>query len=102
MADINLPILSAALAEGLFDKPLTENQLICLHWSIGRVDSLLNYIEAQGANGASIEQISHHMDIHENTAKIYLRWMHKAGLIDRTVGHGNKYQHAVYFVLEST
>lgn len=98
MADINLPILQAALAEDLFSAPLNENQLVCLHWSIGRVNSLLNYIQGQGGNGASIEQISHHMGIHENTAKIYLRWMHKAGLIQRTAGHGNKYQHAVYFV----
>jgi hypothetical protein len=98
MADLNVPILEAAMAEGYFSQPLTENQRICLHWSIGRVDSLLNYIEAQGDNGASIAQIAHHMKIHENTAKIYLRWMHQARLIERTAGHGNKYEQAVYFL----
>jgi hypothetical protein len=102
MADINLPALNAALAEGFFSAPLTENQRICLHWSIGRVDSLLNYIQSQGENGASIAQISHHMGINENTARIYLRWMYKAGLLKRTAAHGNKYKQAIYFVLEQS
>jgi hypothetical protein len=54
MADLNLPILEAALAEGFFSDPLTQNQLICLHASICRVDGLLNYIQDQGDTGASI------------------------------------------------
>jgi hypothetical protein len=99
MADLNLPILEAALAEGFFCAPLTENQRICLHWSIGRVDSLLNYIQDQGVDGASIEQISHHLKMHPNTAKIYCRWMQGAKLLDRTSGHGNQHQPAVYFVV---
>lgn len=80
MATIDESILDAAHRDGVL---VPENaDAVYLQKSARVVCQILCLVGMANSRGATIAAICHHMDIDQNTARIYTRWMEDKGLIE--------------------
>ena len=82
MASLDLSVLDAALADGLFKRRLTDRQIIYVSPSIVTAHTILATIDASTHNGIGVQGLINVVYLAPNTVKQFCRWLRLNGLID--------------------